>query len=57
MTNRLRFRIATGPSLSALLQEVSHGMEHTRPQTELNGLVSVIASRASSSFPSQIREM
>ena len=49
--------MATDPSLSALRQSSSQGMEHTRPQIELKGLVAVMASSASSNFSSQIRPM
>jgi len=47
-------RIAIGPSLSARRQAGSQGASQTRPQIELKGLVAVIASNASASFPYQI---
>ena len=54
MTKRLRLRICTGPSESVRRHAGSHGASHTRPQIELNGLVAVIASNASSNFRSQM---
>ena len=57
MTKRLRLRICIGPSESVRRQAGSQGASQTRPQIELKGLVAVIASKASSYFPSQIRPM
>ena len=54
MTERLRLRIAIGPSDWARRQAGSQGASHTRPQIDENGLVAVIASKASSHFSSQM---
>ena len=42
------------PSLSTRRQAGSQGASQTRPQIEENGLVAVIASKASANLPSQI---
>jgi hypothetical protein len=54
MTKRLRLRICTAPSADSRRQAGSQGASQTRPQMELKGLVAVIASKASSNFPSQM---
>ena len=46
--------MASGPSESARRQAGSHGASQTRPQTDENGFVAVMASNASSSLPSQM---
>ena len=49
--------MASGPSESARRHAGSHGASQTLPHTDENGFVAVIASNASSIFPSQMYAM